>query len=180
MINTSFAPIGTVASRPSVAASQGKSEPGETGAPQETVSLSETPARKSWLGRTLGKTAVMLGLGAALFCASVPAANAQSYFYHQPVCGQVQTGSQTGISIDHRGNIGVYTTQQSVNTCNGTVQQNTIGINQNGVVIQQQTGVPGWGVFNGPTVVFPNHQGHRGHHGHHGHHGHGHHGGWHR
>ncbi len=179
MINTSYTSVANLAHRPSVAASQNQGQTAETGAPQETVSLSEAPARKSWLGKALGKTAVVLGLGAALFCASVPAANAQSYYYHQPVCGQVQTGSQTGISIDHRGNVGIYTTQQSVNTCNGTVQQNTVGISQNGVVIQQQTGVPGWG-YNGTTIVIPGNQGHHGHrgHGHHGHHGH--HGGWYR
>lgn len=178
MINTSFQTSGIQQFRPT-AASAGSSQETPAADPSESVQISSTPSKRSWLGSGLAKTATALGLTAALFCAAAPAANAQQVYYPQPVyCGQVQTGQQSGITIGP-GGIGVYTTQQSVNTCNGTVTQTTVGINGNGVGIQQQVGVPtpyGTVIMNGPGVVFGNGHGHR----HHGHdNGHWHNGHWH-
>lgn len=156
--------VNSIPYRPQSAGSGAVERTEETG-PSESVQISK---QRGFRGSVLARTAAALGLAATLFCAGAPAASAQQYYYPPQVyCGQVQTGQQSGITIDGRGNIGVYTTQQSVNTCTGQVQQNTVGVNRNGVVIQQQTGVPGWGVYQGPTVVIPNGGGHHHHH-HHG------------
>ncbi len=133
---------------------------------QDAVSLSETPAPRSsssWLGGKLAKMAVTVGLTAAALGAFTAPAMAHDWgghhrHHHQPpaVSCQVQTGTQFGIGIDGRGNVGVYIGSEGYDRCTGVYQRGGVSIGPNGVGVDYGVSVPGWG---GPqTMPLPGHR----------------------